>query len=101
MVASSDGVSKHEIKSFLMNSIESAKHLKDQDIDKLINILILDDRIEDVSTFGLAKYVQSRNKRAFKTSIVEELPCLSCPVSKECGIGYKISPENCVYFDDW
>lgn len=81
--------------------MESAKYLKDQDIDRLINILILDDRIEDVSTFELEKYVQSRNKRAFKTQLIQDLPCTTCPVAKECVVGGKISPESCIYFDEW
>lgn len=100
-IASSDSVSKYEIKNFVLNSSESGKNLNDKDIDKLINVLILDDRIEDVSTIGMPKYVVSRNRRAFKTKVIESLPCLSCPVRDECRPGYKISPENCVYFDDW
>ena len=100
-IASNDSASKQDIMGYVVSSIEAGKHLKEKDIDKLINILILDDRIEDVSTYGFGKYVISRNRRAFDTRMIGALPCLTCPVSNECRPGYKISPENCIYFDDW
>ena len=93
--------SKMDIHNYLANLDGNGSSIKESDVDALINILILDDRIEDVSTIGAPRYGVSRNKDAFDTHVISGLPCLTCPVARECHTGFKISPENCIYFEDW
>lgn len=100
-IFSSNRPSKTDLENFVANNLAVGKELKRSDVQTLINVLILDDRIEDISTLGESRYAISRNKDAFDTHLINGLPCLTCPVNSECRTGFKISPENCIYLNDW
>lgn len=91
-----------ELSNFLSSNKTDDKDLTENDIKTLINVLIFDDAVEMIVTDdGTSLYQLSSNERAFAQDILTELPCTSCPVFSECKVGGNISPENCIYLNDW
>jgi DNA-directed RNA polymerase III subunit RPC6 len=87
--------------------------LKEEDLQKIINLLVFDDKIEvifpDISygscsklTVLLKKNDPILNSLKYKISgnyqvksIMNQVPCTYCPVFKECQIDNLINPKDC------
>jgi len=96
--------SKKEIGVFLRSSGMGDLDLKDEHIQSIINILIYDDKIEEVPTGNKANphYKISDWDKCFPTPPVITLtPCGTCPLFMECKDGGIISPQTCLYFNEW
>jgi DNA-directed RNA polymerase III subunit RPC6 len=112
----------------ILDHINDGKVLKEQrtlnieDMNQLIKTLILDDRLEEMSkgryrsvrrvwkdgldnigahTAPLVAPVNNESSGIGPGNGLTEMPCGRCPVSQDCRIGGKISPDNCVYMADW
>ena len=91
-----------EINNHLAANKTNDKDLSMSDVKTLVNILILEDKVEMIpGGFSKPSYQLSANDRAFRNDILTKLPCGTCPVFDECKIGGNISPENCIYLSDW
>ncbi len=91
-------VSKKEILVALRAKEFASEDLRDEDIQSIINILVFDDKIEELGTQG---YRVSEWESAVPPSVLTETPCGTCPVFAECKEGSMISPEKCIYFLQW
>jgi len=72
-------------------------NLKENDVQTLLNGMtyqgVLQKRIEkEVIVFGLAP------SPAADYSI---MPCIACPVSRDCKDGSAINPKQCIYLTEW
>ncbi|KAL4446632.1 hypothetical protein ABPG74_005570 [Tetrahymena malaccensis] len=100
--------------------VNSSINLEQRHVLQIINLLLFDDKIEKVKTITsstnsstaqkqgtsqIQKYRLSNwNKSKDHISTIPALtktPCGHCPLINECVTGGKISPENCIYFNDW
>ena len=91
-----------EIAKYLNDSLEEARDLREEEIQTVINTLVFDDVVEDAAVIGKPEYVLSRSRSDnLMYSGYRSVPCFTCPVFFECKPGGNISPENCVYFEDW
>jgi DNA-directed RNA polymerase III subunit RPC6 len=77
--------------------------LRDDHVKSILNVLIYDDRIEEISSYSQANpmYRTSKWEMVVKSSPMLNTPCGTCPVFSECKSGYVISPETCIYFPQW
>ena len=95
---------KQEIVISLRNSVVGTENnLKEKHVNSIIDLLINDDKIELVSnrfsnnpTFRISNW-----DKIIEEPVLTQIPCGVCPVFKDCNIGGKISPENCIHFNDW
>lgn len=102
LVESKGRVSITDIVKYLVDSSEEARDLREEEIQTVVNTLVFDDVLEDAATLARAEYVLSRNKSDnLLYSGFRSVPCFTCPVFFECKPGGNISPETCVYFEDW
>ena len=102
LVDSKGKVGLGEVVKYLVDACEEAQDLREEDIIAILNTLIFDDEIEDRSVIGKPEYVRSRSGRNdYMFMGIKSTPCFSCPVFHECKPGGHISPENCIYFEDW
>jgi DNA-directed RNA polymerase III subunit RPC6 len=87
--------------------------LKEEDMQKIINLLVFDDKVEvmfpDISygTYNKLTVLLKGNDPVLGTlrykisstysgkSIMDQLPCTYCPVFKECQIDNLINPKDC------
>lgn len=68
-------------------------------------MLLFDDSIEELKGYEPPKYCIS-NWNNVKNPILEfpplsKTPCGHCQLINECFPGGKISPENCIYFENF
>lgn len=72
-----------------------------EDIDQLVQTLVYDGELEIVyiGRDSLKKY-RVRKNISVNTGFYDS-PCGRCPVIAQCNIGSQISPETCVYMQDW
>jgi DNA-directed RNA polymerase III subunit RPC6 len=102
LVESKGRASITDIVKYLVDSSEEARDLREEEIQTVVNTLVFDDVLEDAATLARAEYVLSRNKTdSLLFSGIRSVPCFTCPVFFECKPGGNISPETCVYFEDW
>lgn len=80
------------------------KDLTEANVQTIINLLIFDDRIQEISN----KHNPSNPifKLSNWDSCVKEpeyinIPCATCPLIHQCRPHGIISPLNCVYFEEW
>jgi len=93
--------------------------LKEEDIQKIINLLIFDDKIEIIfpnisyrinnkmsillkyndPILGTLKYKIASNYQP--KSVMNIVPCTYCPVFKECQIGNVINPKDCPWMQEF
>mmetsp|Transcript_71099 Transcript_71099/g.167594 ORF Transcript_71099/g.167594 Transcript_71099/m.167594 type:complete len:88 (-) Transcript_71099:1005-1268(-) len=75
-----------------------------EEVEQLVSTLRYDGVIERCAsatpgvreqTYRLARAAEA------PTNHYTDMPCSSCPVFVECGEGGVISPETCVYMDEW
>ena len=65
--------------------------------------MIYDDKIEEILTVNKVNpsYKISDWQKCMKTPVITQTPCGACPVFSECKDGGIISPQTCIYFNDW
>lgn len=106
-----------EIAQFLSSSgITSNTILSEEDVRKLIDVLVWDNLIEPVKVAGKIGYRVSRVAKQtaeqwagkedlsgpeFHVSPFTEAPCGRCPVFELCEEGGPVGPSNCDYFKTW
>ncbi|KAK2025453.1 RNA polymerase Rpc34 subunit [Colletotrichum zoysiae] len=110
-----------EIARFISQSgITSDTILGEEDMQKLIDVLVFDGLIEPVRVAGRLGYRVTRAPRQSTTNWAArqdggpdeggpepfvngytEAPCGRCPVFDLCEEGGPVSASNCVYFDRW
>ena len=102
-IASQEVVSKKEISVFLRSSGMMSSDIKDENIQSIVNIMIYDDKIEEILTVNKVNpsYKISDWQKCMKTPVITQTPCGTCPVFLECKDGGIISPQTCIYFNDW
>lgn len=93
-----DCVTKREISHFLRSTDFASADLKDEDISRIIDVLVFDDKIEEIHG---QKYKACDWNEAIIPSVLTQTPCGTCPVFMECREGSIISPEKCIYFLQW
>jgi len=98
MTESQGSVGRKEIGHHLRSTEFASSDLKDEDIQKIIDILVFDDQIEELPS---QSYKTCNWEHAVKPSVLTQTPCGTCPVFMECREGSIISPEKCIYFLDW
>ena len=91
-------VGKKEIALNLRSSEFATADLKDEDIQRIVDILVFDDKIEEIPGQG---YKSCEWEDAVKPSVLTLTPCGGCPVFLECREGSIIGPEKCIYFLKW
>lgn len=102
LIESKGRATQIEIVKYLVDSSEDTRDLREEEVQTLINTLIFDDVIEDVAILGKPEYAISRNNSDNTLySGFKSVPCFTCPVFFECKPGGNISPETCIYFEDW
>jgi len=69
--------------------------LEVEDVEKVLNVCVLDGRLERRATNN-----SSYRARKVKSvaSALTTIPCLYCPVRKDCAPGNEVSPETCEYY---
>jgi DNA-directed RNA polymerase III subunit RPC6 len=105
--------SRKEILIYIKSTGLVKNELKEEDLQKIINLLIFDDKIEvifpDISyascnklTVLLKKNDPILNSLKYKTSgnyqvksVMNQVPCTYCPVFRECQIENLINPKDC------
>ena len=91
---------------------EKAHTLTIKEVEKILNILVWDEKLEKVNGgYRSVRGVRSKGIAEVDDPEVEEvrqrgngfteMPCGQCPVIDLCGKGGPISASNCVYFDRW
>ncbi|KAK0391915.1 hypothetical protein NLU13_1413 [Sarocladium strictum] len=90
--------------------------LSEEDVKKLVDVLVWDNLIEPVRVAGRTGYRVSRVAKQsveswagredsdgpqIYTSPYTEAPCGRCPVFDLCEEGGPVGPSNCVYFQKW
>jgi len=96
-------VSKKEIAIQLRSSGMTDADLKDENIQSILNMLIYDDKIEEYPSENKANPLYSKSdwQKVLKTPVYAQTPCGTCPLFLECKDGGIVSPQTCLYFDDW
>jgi len=58
---------------------------------------------EETRKRSIIKYRVCRVRPSSKPSLTElsSIPCIGCPVFENCYPGGDVSPEKCVYFNEW
>eukprot|EP01031_Cornospumella_fuschlensis_P026414 gene26414-31917_t len=88
----------------------SRVELSAEEMEMVVNTLVYDGRLEEISTGLLLVAGQSTATRKYKASSSRQhglgvsytnIPCGRCPVLTQCTEGGLISPATCVYFEDW
>lgn len=98
-----DFASIEEIHSFIIDKQITTALLTHEDMQLLINRLVLDGMVEGIPRKDNS-YVYKRSQKEFITTFEDdssEIPCIRCPVKKLCSKGGIISPEHCVYLENY
>lgn len=109
--------------------LSSTVDLEHRHVTSIITLLLFDDKIEKVRTIASSASTSSGNQannansnissnqvnshkyrlsnwekshdRITTIPALTKTPCGRCPLIDECKVGGTISPENCIYFNDW
>lgn len=97
------GASKKEIGIHLRSSKMTESDIKDENIQALIDNLIFDDKIEELPTSVKTNptYRLTGWGDLIEEPVFTKTPCGTCPVFDECRSGSVISPQTCIYFENW
>lgn len=107
-----------EVARFLSDSgITNGTILGEQDVKKLVDVLVWDNLVEPVRVAGKIGYRVSRIVKQSSESWAgregddggpepyvspyTEAPCGRCPVFDLCEDGGPVGPSNCIYFTQW
>lgn len=97
------------VDKYIKNSGVSREQLTTEQIRQVLDRLKFDARIE-IITIPAGKRKQFMDPgpyyRSLRTTVTHydrftSVPCGVCPVFAQCAPGGVISPESCVYFEDW
>lgn len=91
-----------DISRFIKETGISKQALQEDDILRIVNTLDFDGKIEGMEDpdDGLAHY-RLPLMRIPETTPFTSIPCGVCPVLNECVEGGKISPQTCMYYQQW
>lgn len=99
----SGAVSAEEVQVFL-----ASQHLSRsiENIESILRTLVLDREIvsiEPQTMKGKPLYALRRKSSisCFSSPFFAQIPCVSCPVRKQCSPGHSISPETCQFMNRW
>ena len=104
--------------SSILSFIESQKILKNRalregDLDELLEVLTWENRLERMPSGGYRTVWRPPHGRDPESSKLEsgrtgstargliDAPCGSCPVFNDCTENGPISPNTCIYFQNW
>jgi len=96
----------NELTLFIDNQKVATTPLTQDDIQRLLDVLILDKRIEKIlsGADGFAYKALRKTVQEIEdgpSNGLTEAPCGRCPVFDLCEEGGPVGPSNCVYFRDW
>lgn len=99
----SESVSAEDVQKFLAAQTVSRSI---DNIEAILKTLVLDREIslvESTTLRGKPSYVlrQRCGTVEFSRSFFSQVPCIGCPVRKECAPGHVVSPETCQYMSQW
>ncbi|KAH7110356.1 RNA polymerase Rpc34 [Dendryphion nanum] len=85
----------------LERQIIKDKEIRISDMDQLLEMMVLDGRIEKTSgtNYRLPTRASKDNREGYNGFV--DAPCGNCPVFHLCGDDGEISARTCVYFADW
>lgn len=87
-----------EIKDAGISQVE----LEIEDVQHIVNILLYDGQVDPVVTANEDKTLLYRPSYVGLLQLnITEIPCVCCPVAKNCSDTGDITPETCVYFQQW
>nr|XP_026692415.1 DNA-directed RNA polymerase III subunit RPC6-like [Ciona intestinalis] len=96
--------SSEEVLEFISKLGISKVTLSPEDIETILNTLIYDGKVQQTVVpvaNGESKKLFKALKPLIETTDFARTPCSLCPVFNECQPGGEISPENCLYMDEW
>jgi DNA-directed RNA polymerase III subunit RPC6 len=100
IVSSRGKASYSEIGKYLGDNCTEARDLKEEELTTVLNMLIFEDELEEVGGLGRGDYVLAKGGSDAADGFIST-PCFVCPVFNECTPGGEISPQTCVYFENW
>lgn len=80
------------------------KDLTDANIQKIIDLLVFDDKIQEITNKHNPTnpiYKLSNWDLCIKEPEFVNTPCGTCPIINQCKPQGIISPINCIYFEEW
>lgn len=95
---------KNQILVTLRTSQITDKDLQDNHIQNILDLLIYDDKIQEIKNRHNPNnpiYKLSNWDLAIKDPEYVNIPCAACKLINQCQIKTVISPENCIYFEEW
>lgn len=83
--------------------------LSQEELELVVNTLVYDGRLEEVSSAVVLMTGQSTARKRYKVcksggmgwEYLTETPCGRCPVLHQCSEGGIISPSSCEYYNEW
>lgn len=92
-----------------INSLKISKvELKLPDIEKILEALIYDNKIEKSVSLTNGSSEESGSENFYKATKpllsnagLMRMPCGVCPVYYDCGKGKTVSPSTCIYMKEW
>lgn len=92
-----------DILEFISKLGISKVQLSTQDIEAILNTLIYDGKIKTIfiATKDGSKKLFKSIKPLIEHSNFTRIPCGVCPVFKDCHPGGEVSPEKCIYINEW
>ena len=121
-IAKQNKASRKEILLYAksLNLTEHSSEMKEDDIQKILNILIFDGKIEPIFPLNIdSKFLENKYsllldkghpdqelvryrkiKEYNTTSVYDYLPCTVCPSFNECNINNLFNPLDCLYNKD-
>ncbi|KAF1935551.1 RNA polymerase Rpc34 [Clathrospora elynae] len=84
-----------------LNSKEilKGKFVREDDMEQLLEMMVLDDRLEKISGTNYRTVLRAADTKAYNGFV--DAPCGNCPVFDLCGNEGEISARTCVYFGQW
>jgi len=73
--------------------------VREQDMEQLLEMMVLEDRIEKVSATSYRTVLLPASKKVYNGFV--DAPCGNCPVFEQCQSEGPISARTCVYFGEW
>jgi hypothetical protein len=80
-----------------VTSSSSGNSLSVKEIQTVLNNLCLDRRVIKKGD----RFFLGSESKVIKVDIERQIPCFKCPVFDQCKTGSLISPENCIYYENW
>lgn len=89
------GVYYSELLGYLTSN--EGRLLNEREIQSVVNVLLIEKRVLKVDE----RFVLGREEVFLDCGVEVEVPCFKCEVFESCEVGGLISPQNCIYFDNW